>query len=92
MICLSKMDTRIILLIIFFVGTNKKCLALEEERLILRLGEMENKIESVEKENQVNSVLVDENAQLLNETKVSLDINHLVKKSCRKKNHLVFLH
>ena len=76
MICLSKMDTRIILLIIFFVGSNKKCLALEEERLILRLGEIENKIESVEKENQVNSVLVDENAQLLNETKVSLELIH----------------
>ena len=63
------MDLKIILLLICSIAIFEKVNGLEEERILLRLSQVETGLESCNKKNDENSAKVEEYARVLNETK-----------------------
>ena len=69
------MDLKVILLLICSVSIFEKVNGFEEERIILRLSQIESGLEECNKKNDENSAKIEEHAGLLNETKESLEEN-----------------
>ena len=69
------MDLKVILLIICSVSIFERVNGLEEERIILRLSQIESGLEECNKKNDENSAKIEEHAGLLNETKETLEEN-----------------
>ena len=69
------MDLKIILLLTCFVAIFEKVNGLEEERILMRLSQMESGLEECNKKNDENSAKIEEHAGLLNETKETLEEN-----------------
>ena len=67
------MDLKVILLLICFVAIFEKVNGLEEERIILRLSQIESGLEECNKKNDENSAKIEEYAGVLNETKETLE-------------------
>ena len=66
------MDLKVILLLICFLAIFEKVHGLEEERIILRLSQIESGLEECNKKNDENSAKIEEYAGVLNETKETL--------------------
>ena len=69
------MDLKVTLLIICSVAIFERVNGLEEERIILRLSQIESGLEECNKKNDENSAKIEDHAGLLNETKESLEEN-----------------
>ena len=67
------MDLKVILLLICFVAIFEKVTGLEEERIILRLSQIESGLEECNKKNDENSAKIEEYAGVLNETKETME-------------------
>ena len=62
----NKMDRKLFLIFVFFV-TLVSCI--DEQRLLTRLLAVEDGMDQCQKNNEINSVAIEENARTLNETK-----------------------
>ena len=60
------MDRKLFLIFVFF-GTLVSCI--DEQRLLTRLLAIEDGMDQCQKNNEINSVAIEENARTLNETK-----------------------
>ena len=67
------MDLKVILLIICSVSIFERGNGLEEERIILRLSQIESGLEECNRKNDENSAKIEEYAVVLNETKETLE-------------------
>ena len=67
------MDLKVILLLTCSLVIIEKVNGLEEERILLRLSQIESGLESCENKNNENSAMIEKNVGILNETKDTLE-------------------
>ena len=73
----SKMDRKLIFMFVFFVAIVS---CIDEQGLLTRLIAVEDGMEQCQKNNEINSVAIEENARKLNETKEIVEILQIFSK------------
>ena len=67
----NKMDRKLILIFVLFVAIVS---CIDEQRLLTRLTAVEDGMEQCQKNNEINSVAIEDNTRKLNETKEIVEI------------------